>query len=98
MIIVDPPSFAKQAIEREKALQRYGQLTQLAIELVNEKGILVMASCSSRVSAEDFFQVVLTKALESGRSFKEMERHQHDVDHPIGFPEGAYLKCIYLAF
>lgn len=98
LIIIDPPSFAKRAEERERALQKYAQLTKLGMELLRDKGILVMASCSSRVSAEDFFGQVLKTALETGRPFREMERHFHDVDHPIGFPEGAYLKCIYLQF
>lgn len=98
LIIIDPPSFAKRANERERALQKYGQLTDLGIQLLHKDGILVMASCSSRVSAEDFFDKVLEKARQSGRPFQEMERHLHDVDHPIGFPEGAYLKCIYLQF
>jgi 23S rRNA (cytosine1962-C5)-methyltransferase len=98
LIIIDPPSFAKRASERERALQKYAQLTALGIQLLSERGILVMASCSSRVSAADFFEKVLERARQSGRPFQEMERHLHDVDHPIGFPEGAYLKCIYLQF
>lgn len=98
LIVVDPPSFAKRASETDRALQKYAQLTELAIRLINEGGILVMASCSSRVSSEMFFEQILTKASESNRSFTELERHLHDVDHPIGFPEGAYLKCIYLQF
>jgi 23S rRNA (cytosine1962-C5)-methyltransferase len=98
LIIIDPPSFAKRASERERALQKYAQLTALGIQLLSEQGILVMASCSSRVSAADFFEKVLERARQSGRPFQEMERHLHDVDHPIGFPEGAYLKCIYLQF
>jgi 23S rRNA (cytosine1962-C5)-methyltransferase len=98
LIIIDPPSFAKQASERERALEKYAQLTNLGIQLLAEHGILVMASCSSRVSAADFFEKVLETARQSGRPFQEMERHLHDVDHPIGFPEGVYLKCMYLQF
>ncbi len=98
LIIVDPPSFAKKESEQEKAIQAYAQLTQLAARLVKDGGILVMASCSSRVSANDFFTVVLATIQSTGRPFRELERHLHDVDHPIGFPEGGYLKCIYVEF
>ena len=31
----------------------------------------------------------------SGRPFKLVEKTFHDVDHPIHFPEGAYLKAGY---
>ncbi len=96
LVVVDPPSFAKKDSEREKALDKYGQLTRLAERLVGGGGILMMASCSSRVKADDFFEKVLTTLNQSGRSFREMERSFHDTDHPVGFPEGAYLKCIFL--
>ena len=95
IIIVDPPSFAKRDSEVETALNAYAQLTKLAIELVAKNGTLVMASCSSRVSADDFFEVVLFQLKQSNRSFREVERTFHDIDHPIGFEEGKYLKCGY---
>lgn len=54
-----------------------------------------MSSCSSRVSAEAFFACVLGAAAEAGRPLREIARTGHPLDHPIGFPEGAYLKCLY---
>ncbi|RME97880.1 MAG: class I SAM-dependent rRNA methyltransferase, partial [Bacteroidetes bacterium] len=32
----------------------------------------------------------------SGRNYQEMVRTFHDVDHPVGFAEGAYLKCVFV--
>ena len=92
LVIVDPPSFAKKASERERALQAYQRLAQLSARLVKRDGVLLLASCSSRVSAEDFFSAV-TDVLPA--SFQEIDRTFHDVDHPIGFAEGAYLKAVY---
>ncbi len=95
IVVIDPPSFAKQSSEVSKAIHAYGQLTKLGIPLVAKNGILVMASCSSRVSAAVFFETVEEVLRGSNRSFRELERTFHDIDHPIGFKEGAYLKCIY---
>lgn len=95
IVVIDPPSFAKRDAERERALQSYAKLTQLGVQLVKKNGLLVMASCSSRIKAEDFFPVVIQTLKESGRPFKELERTFHDIDHPIGFKEGEYLKCGY---
>jgi 23S rRNA (cytosine1962-C5)-methyltransferase len=92
LVVVDPPSFAKKASERERALQAYRRLAQLSAKLVKPEGILMLASCSSRVSAEDFFGAV-TDVLPA--SFREINRTFHDVDHAVGFPEGAYLKAVY---
>ena len=95
IVVVDPPSFAKRDSERDRAIRSYGQLTKLAIGLVAKNGLLVMASCSSRVSADEFFWTVNNELERSNKQFEEINRTFHDVDHPIGFPEGAYLKCAY---
>ncbi|MEM1215308.1 MAG: class I SAM-dependent rRNA methyltransferase, partial [Bacteroidota bacterium] len=55
LVIVDPPAFAKQASEVEGALRAYERLALLAIPLVAKGGVLLLASCSSRVTAEQFF-------------------------------------------
>lgn len=93
LIIVDPPSFAKQASEYDGAMHSYERLAKLAIPLISKGGILVLASCSSRVPAEDFFALCVNTLQQSGRPFREMERTLHDIDHPIIIKEGAYLKC-----
>lgn len=95
MVIVDPPSFAKSAGEIEGALHSYDRLTRMALGLLRPKGILVIASCSSRVSADEFYQTVLNAARHSGYSLEQIERQGHAIDHPIGFEEGAYLKCLF---
>lgn len=96
IVVVDPPSFAKKADEVSRAKSSYRKLTQLAIPLVKKGGVLLSASCSSRVKAEDFYELVLDEVSKSGRSYKVLDRTQHDIDHPIGFAEGAYLKSIYV--
>lgn len=98
LIVIDPPSFAKSQKEEALAKRKYEELAQLGVQLVSKKGILVLASCSSRVVAEDFF-IINDLVLEaSGRNYKVIEKTFHDTDHPIGFKEGAYLKCGYYQF
>lgn len=96
IVIVDPPSFAKSAKDIDKAIHSYRRLAGLAIPLVARGGILLCASCSSRVSSDDFFQLVIDELDQSGRRYSILDRTYHDSDHPIGFKEGAYLKSIYL--
>jgi 23S rRNA (cytosine1962-C5)-methyltransferase len=90
MVVVDPPSFANKSADVRRALASYDRLARLAVSLLAPAGILVMASCSSHVSADDFFRTVTRAA-----HLEEIERTGHALDHPIGFPEGAYLKCLY---
>jgi len=95
VIVVDPPSLAKRASETKVAIRKYIELAELVIPIIAQHGLLVFASCSSRISQEEFFDLVTMSLRKSGRKFKEIKRSFHDVDHPIGFPEGAYLKCGY---
>lgn len=96
LIIVDPPSFAKQRSEKVRALEAYQQLAGLAADILAPKGRLLLASCSSRVTAPEFFEAVTAVLDDHPRHFRESGRSYHDTDHPIGFPEGTYLKAIYL--
>ncbi len=95
MVIIDPPSFAKKQSEVARALRAYGRLVRLGLNLLGSGGTLVMASCSSRVGAATFFDLVHKTAQEMERPLQEIGRTGHPLDHPIGFKEGGYLKCLY---
>lgn len=95
MVIIDPPTFAGSSDQIPQALEAYRRLVELALPLVTSDGLLVMASCSSRVSADVFFATVHETARQNGYRLDEIERTGHAVDHPITFPEGAYLKCLF---
>ncbi len=93
LVIVDPPSFAQRQANVDGALRAYTRLTHLALRLVRPGGVLMQASCSSRVTPQQFFDTVLAAAEAAGRPLREIERTGHDTDHPIGFKEGEYLKA-----
>ncbi len=95
MLILDPPAFAKRQSEVERALGAYGRLLRQGLGVLRPGGIVVAASCSSRVSADEFFALMNKVAVGEKRPLREIERTGHAIDHPIGFPEGAYLKCLF---
>lgn len=98
VVVIDPPSFAKQQSEIELAKKKYAQLAELGVKLTAKNGLLVLASCSSRVVAQAFFDINSSVLKKQSRGFKTIQTTGHDVDHPITFPEGAYLKCGYYRF
>ena len=98
LIVLDPPSLAKRAAEREGAIRAYERLNSQGIEKLAREGILVAGSCSAHVSAAEFFDAVRRAAMKSGRKFTELKTLQHPPDHPAGFKEAEYLKVIYLKF
>lgn len=92
IVVVDPPSFAKSEKEVEQAIATYKKLVVLAQKLVKQHGLLVMASCTSRITADDFFNIIESNF---DCSYEIVDKTYHDIDHPITFKEGAYLKCAY---
>ena len=95
VVVVDPPSFASRRDQVPAARRAYARLTALAVALVEPGGTLVQASCSSRVPADDFYATVERAAPAAGRPLRVTARTGHPPDHPIGFPEGAYLKALF---
>lgn len=95
IVIVDPPSFAHRQRDVARAVASYGRLTQAACALVREGGTLVQASCSSHVTADRFSEAVVATATANGHRLEEVRRTGHPTDHPVGFPEAAYLKAVF---
>lgn len=98
VVVIDPPSFAKQQSEIELAKKKYAQLAELGEKLTAKNGILVLASCSSRILAQSFFDLNTRVLSSQFRLFETILKTKHDSDHPVTFPEGAYLKCGYYRF
>jgi 23S rRNA (cytosine1962-C5)-methyltransferase len=95
VVVIDPPSFARNHQQIPAAMGAYRRLVQLGLKLLGPDRLLVMSSCTSRIAADGFFDLVHQTAAEAGRPLQEIARTGHALDHPIGFPEGAYLKCLF---
>ncbi|WP_242094765.1 class I SAM-dependent rRNA methyltransferase [Aestuariivivens sediminicola] len=98
VVVIDPPSFAKRHSEIELAKRKYAQLAALGEKLTAGNGLLVLASCSSRVSDQTFFDINNHVLTLTKRAFDRILKTGHDIDHPVRFLEGAYLKCGYYRF
>jgi 23S rRNA (cytosine1962-C5)-methyltransferase len=94
VIIVDPPKL----VESEKQLQRggaaYKDINLLALKLLRPGGVLATFSCSGRVDAALFQNILAQAAADAGREAQIIRHLGQAADHPVGlsFPEGAYLK------
>lgn len=96
LVILDPPSLAKRESERGGAIQAYRRLVRSGCQQLCDGGVLVSASCSAHVSAEEFFTATLQGVGDVQRGAQELRRAEHPADHPAGFPEARYLKCLVL--
>lgn len=95
LVVLDPPSLAKRETERVGAVAAYRRLAGLGLARLRPGGVLVTASCSAHVLAEEFFGAVRDALRRGGRRFEELRTTGHPPDHPATFPEAHYLKCLY---
>ncbi|HLL02950.1 MAG TPA: class I SAM-dependent rRNA methyltransferase [Myxococcaceae bacterium] len=99
LIILDPPAFAKSQRAVEAAIDGYASLNRQALGLLKPGGLLATASCSARVSPNDFIGAVREAAFKAGVDLALVEERYQPPDHPVRlqFPEGKYLKFYVLA-
>ena len=96
-VVLDPPSLLRKRADYRKSMGIYTKLNRNALKLLRDDGLLVTASCSSRISQEDFFAIVQRAAASERVGLRIIAYNLHPPDHPIdpAFPEGRYLKCIF---
>ncbi len=94
MIILDPPKFAANFSQAEKAARGYKDINLLAFKLLRPGGILATFSCSGGINEDLFQKIVAGAALDAGVEASIVEHLHQSADHPVSihFPEGAYLK------
>ena len=96
LIIVDPPAFAKKSSEKEMAIKAYKRLFSKAMHLLAPGGIVLLASCSSRVDRKEFNKLVAQCIAQVPGDWKRHQQSGHDIDHPTGISELNYLKSSFL--
>lgn len=98
IVVLDPPSMAKNRRDAEKALRAYRKLNQVGVRAVTSGGYLFTASCTSQVGREEFVDAVRDAVAGAGRRAMIVHEAFHAPDHPIALAhaEGRYLKGLLL--
>lgn len=94
LVVLDPPKFATNQHQVDKALRAYKDVNLLAIQLLSPGGLLATFSCSQAVDAASFTMVVSWAGVDAARDVQIIRRLGQGLDHPIlaTFPESEYLK------
>ena len=99
LVILDPPAFTKSARAADAARRGYKEINLRALKLCSPGGILLTASCSYHVGAEEFLDIVRSAAADVGRPVTLLAQGGQALDHPVNLlvPETRYLKVNLLA-
>lgn len=98
LVVVDPPSLARNRRQRSRALGAYRTLNAGAARLLAPGGLLATASCTAQVEPRAFEAAVHDGVTRAGRRARLRQRGAQPLDHPAParFPEGRYLKFLLL--
>ena len=98
-VIVDPPSMTSSQKTKSRAISKYTDLFSIAAKVVKSRGDLILSSCSSQISFEDFNGIVAEALSKAQKKGKVLRFSGQGIDHPYPHfcPELRYLKFIHIS-
>ena len=91
LIIVDPPSMASLTSQVPVALRAYRQIYRALLPHLASRGTMLACCCTSRIARRRFREAIDQNL---GGRLKYQRTIEPEDDHPVGFPEGDYLKLL----
>ena len=94
VIVLDPPALIKRKKDIPAGEKMYQKLNEAALRLLNVNGILLSASCSMHLSAENLQNCIRRAGLNTKKELSIIEHCHQGPDHPIhpAIVETNYLK------
>ncbi len=98
LLIVDPPSMTSSKDSKNMALKKYTDLFSNAAKNVKKGGDLILSSCSSQVSFDDFKMISGDALSMAGRKGRVLRVSGQGMDHPYphACEELRYLKFMHI--
>jgi 23S rRNA (cytosine1962-C5)-methyltransferase len=96
LVVCDPPSFSQGPAGNFAVAKDLGRLAGAAVAVLEEGGILVLTTNSTKVSALELDRAMAEGAAQRRAELRIVERGGLPPDFPVapGFPEGNYLKTV----
>jgi len=94
LIVLDPPAFAKEHGQVERAARAYKDVNLHALKRLAPGGLLATFSCSQHVGVDLFQKILFGAALDARVPVQWLARWGAGPDHPVSLdhPQGEYLK------
>ncbi|MFK5291808.1 class I SAM-dependent rRNA methyltransferase, partial [Lactococcus lactis] len=98
MIVLDPPSFARNGKKTFSVAKNYGDLVKEAVEILENNGTLIASTNAANVSDKKFRQMIEEALKNKGVKFNVFQEEKLPADFHIAdsFPEGNYLKVLFI--
>ncbi|GCF95738.1 SAM-dependent methyltransferase [Enterococcus florum] len=97
VIILDPPSFARNKKKTFSVLKDYGRLIEQGVELLNRSGKLIVSTNAANFPIQKFKQVVEASLKEKDTTYQLVEEYRLPPDFAAvdQLAESNYLKVLF---
>jgi 23S rRNA (cytosine1962-C5)-methyltransferase len=98
LIVLDPPKFAPTEKHVPRAARAYKDINLWSMKMLSPGGSLLTFSCSGAVGPDLFQKIIAGAAADAHVDLEIRARLGASHDHPVSihFPEGEYLKGLWL--
>ncbi|BCA86099.1 SAM-dependent methyltransferase [Enterococcus saigonensis] len=96
VIVLDPPSFARNKKQVFKVKNHYGQLIAESLPILTEEGIIIASANTANVTLDKFQQMIENEFVAAKVDYKLLDTKRLPTDFHVSqiFPEGNYLKVL----
>lgn len=98
VIVLDPPSFARNKKKVFSVAKNYGDLVKDSVDILEKEGLLIASTNAANISLEKYKKMII-EALEEKQvryQFKETYQLPSDFKTNKHFEEGNYLKVFFI--
>ncbi|OAQ55519.1 class I SAM-dependent rRNA methyltransferase [Enterococcus thailandicus] len=94
VIVLDPPSFARNKKKVFRVAKNYGELVKDSLEILADEGVLIASTNAANVTIQQFQKMIEEEFIAKGVSYQQigLYRLPNDFQTTNAFPEGDYLK------
>lgn len=98
VVVLDPPSFARNKKKTFSVAKNYGDLVQESVDILNNEGILIASTNAANVSREKFRKMVEQALKDKQVSYNIFQEEQLPLDFRVdsAFLDGDYLKVLFI--
>lgn len=98
VVIIDPPSFAKNRHSVENALRGYKELCIRGLRLTKKGGYMAVFSCSFHITENHLLEVLTKASYDVKKQVRVVAKTFQDKDHPwiLQMPNTLYLKGVWV--
>ncbi|MGM0124655.1 23S rRNA (-C5)-methyltransferase [Enterococcus sp. AZ194] len=97
VIVLDPPSFARNKKKVFSVAKNYGDLVEDSVDILTKEGLLIASTNAANVSKEKFQKMIEASFKKKNVRFKKINEYSLPADFKTipEFEEGNYLKVFF---